>query len=404
LRAGRDLVFDTGMKPHGKFPKLLSLALAMASLSLVSTAAEKAQPAGKTLVYFGTYTGTKSKGIYVSQLDLATGMLSEPELAGEANKPSWVALHPNGKFLYAVDETDKLDGKIGGAVTAFAIAEGTGKLTRLNQQTSGGPGPCHVIVDAKGKALLVANYSGGSVESLPLTPDGKLGAPATFIKHEGSGLIPGRQAAAHAHGAYVDAGNNFVFVPDLGMDKVMIYKLDASTAKLTPNDPPSATLKPGSGPRHFAFGQRGRQAYVINEISCTVTAFDYDAKKGALTEIQTISTLPPGEAVKKGFSTAELDMHPNGRFLYGSNRGHDTIVVFAVDEKTGKLTYVENTATQGKTPRGFGVDPSGQYLVCGHQDSDNAGVFRIDQKTGKLTATGQLVELGKPVCVQFLER
>jgi len=257
-------------------------------------------------------------------------------------------------------------------------------------------------VDRAGKNVLVANYGGGSIACLPIGPDGKLAEAASFIQHEGSSVNPGRQKGPHAHGIYTDAASQFVFVPDLGLDKVMIYKLSAAGGKLTPNDPPFAAVAPGSGPRHFGFTPNGRFGYVINEMLCTMTAFSYDAKRGALKEVQTVSTLPAGVAVEKGFSTAEVFAHPNGKFLYGSNRGHDTIAVFAIDPKTGKLTAIQHAPSVVKVPRGFGIDPTGRYLIAGGQNSDNAAVFRIDGSTGKLSPTGQIVTVGSPVCVVFL--
>lgn len=361
-----------------------------------SLAANAAAPK-EELVYFGTYTRGVSKGIYVSRLNLATGKLTEPELAAEAKNPGFVAIHPNKRFLYAVGEVDK-----GGGVSAFAIDAKTGKLSLLNGQSSGGAGPTHLAVDRAGKNVLVANYGGGSVACLPIDADGKVREATSFIQHEGSSVNPGRQKGPHAHGIYTDAANQFVFAPDLGLDKVMIYKLDAARGKLTPNNPAFAAVPPGSGPRHFDFTPNGRFGYVINEMLCTMTAFSYDAKRGALKEVQTVSTLPAGVEVQKGYSTAEVFAHPNGKFLYGSNRGHDTIAVFAIDQKTGKLTLVQHEPSVVKIPRGFGIDPTGQYLIAAGQNSDNAAVFRIDQKTGKLSATGQIVQVGSSVCVVFL--
>jgi len=250
--------------------------------------------------------------------------------------------------------------------------------------------------------VLVANYGGGSVEVLPVRPDGGLQPASTFIQHTGSGANPQRQEAPHAHGIYLDAANRLAYVPDLGLDKLMIYRFDRAKGSLVANEPPSASVAPGSGPRHFALHPRGRFAYVINEIVCTVTAFACDPKRGELKEIQTLSTLPDGEAMKPSYSTAELFVHPSGRFLYGSNRGHDTIVVYAIDATTGKLTRVENVSTQGKIPRGFGIDPGGKWLLAGNQNSDNVVVFGIDSKSGRLTPTGQSIEVGAPVSVIFV--
>jgi len=355
-------------------------------------------------VYFGTYTGKSSKGIYVSQFDAATGRLSEPELAGEAASPSFLALSPNGKFLYSANEVSQFEGKKAGAVGAFAIDATNGKLKALNQQSSGGADPCHILVDASGRTVLVANYGGGSVEALPIRADGRLGDPATFIQHAGSSADKSRQEAPHGHCIVTDPSNRFALACDLGLDKVLIYKLDPAKAALATNDPAFGAVPPGSGPRHLAFRKDGKFAYVINEMACTVTAFSFDAKRGALTAIQNISSLPPGESVQKGFSTAEIEVHPSGKFVYGSNRGHDTIVAFAIDSKTGRLTLVGHQPTGGKIPRSFGIDPTGHWLLAANQNSDNVVLFRIDQKTGALSPTGTEIKVGSPVCVKFLEQ
>ncbi|MCX7887879.1 MAG: beta-propeller fold lactonase family protein, partial [Verrucomicrobiae bacterium] len=350
-------------------------------------------------VYFGTYTRTgKSKGIYRSLFNAVTGALGRPELVAETTNPSFLAIHPNRRLLYAVGE---LADKKGGAVCAFAI-EPSGKLTLLNQQSSVGAGPCHVNVDKTGKNVLVANYAGGSVAVLPIQSDGCLREASCFIQHVGSSVNPKRQQGPHAHSIFLDAANRFAFAPDLGLDKIMIYRFDADKGVLTPNDPAFATVAPGSGPRHFAFHPNGRFAYVINELSCTITAFRYDTKRGTLTEIQTVSTLPQGETVQPNYSTAEVVVHPNGKFLYGSNRGHDTIAVFAIDRRSGKLTPIQHAPVLGQIPRNFNLDPTGRWLLAAHQNSDSVVVFRVDTDTGKLTPTDQRIELGAPVCVKFV--
>jgi 6-phosphogluconolactonase len=224
---------------------------------------------------------------------------------------------------------------------------------------------------------------------------------SSFVQHAGSSINPKRQTSPHAHAFYLDSGNRFAFAPDLGLDKVMIYRFDAAHGKITPNEPAFASVSPGSGPRHFAFHPSGRSAYVINELLCTITGFRYDSGKGTLRDIQTLSTLPEGESLQVGYSTAEIFVHPNGKFLYGSNRGHDTIAVFAIDRKTGKLTPVQHVSTQGKIPRNFNLDPTGSYLLAANQGSDNVVVFRADPTTGRLTPTGQGISLGAPVCIEF---
>jgi 6-phosphogluconolactonase len=398
------------LKPSGQLLFHLSMntpfRLACCALSLISAISTlppaRAATTTELLVYFGTYPGPKSRGIYVSRLDLGTGHLSAPELAGELASPSFVALHPQGRFLYSVSEVGNFNGAKSGAVAAFAIDPSSGKLTLINEQPSRGEGPCHLSVDPLGKAVLVANYTGGSCAALPIRPDGGLQPATAFIQHHGSSVNQQRQQGPHAHGIYLDRNDRFAFVPDLGLDQIMIYKFDPAEGSLLPNDPPFAAVSPGSGPRHFAFHPSSKFAYVINEMLCTVTAFAYDSERGRLATLQTISTLPAGEALSPRYSTAELEMHPTGKFLYGSNRGYNTIVVFAVDPASGQLTAVQQVPTQGKTPRGFGIDPTGHFLIAGNQDSDTALVFRIDPVTGQLSPTGQTLELGAPVCVRFL--
>ncbi|MDB6030517.1 MAG: pgl 1 [Verrucomicrobiales bacterium] len=358
-----------------------------------------AQAAERCIAYVGTYTGAKSKGIYAYELDRASGELKPLGLAAEVKSPSFLAIHPNKKFLYAISEIDTFDGKKAGGVSAYSIDAESGKLTLLNQQTSGGPGPCHVAVDKSGKVVLVANYGGGSIESIPLLADGKLGDVGTFIQHQGKSADASRQEGPHAHSVNISPDNHYVVAADLGLDKLLVYQLDTSKGTLTPNDPPYATVKAGSGPRHFSFHPNGRYGYLINEMACTITGFTWDEKKGILKEIETVSTLPG--PVEKGFSTAEVQVHPKGKFLYGSNRGHNSIAVYEI-ARNGTLRQVEIQPTQGKTPRNFGIDPTGQWLLAANQDSDNIVVFKIDPKTGKLQSTGKTVEVGMPVCVEFL--
>jgi 6-phosphogluconolactonase len=377
--------------------KRMGLILA-AFMALSGTVTNAAPPENSEIaVYFGTYTGPKSKGIYLSRLDLTSGKLSAPIVAGEIAQPSFLALHPNRRFLYAVNETGE-GRRSTGQVTAFAVGA-DGKLTLLNQQPSRGSGPCHLVVDRAGKNVLLANYGGGSVAAFPIGADGRLGASTGFVQHTGSSVNPQRQKEPHAHSINLDAANHFAVAADLGLDKVLVYRFDVAKGTLTPNEPPSTSVKGGSGPRHFAFHPNGRNAYVINEMASTVTAFQYDAEKGVLKELQTVSTLPQG--YKGESDTAEVQVHPSGKFLYGSNRGHDSIAVFAI-EANGTLRYVENTPTGGRTPRNFGLSPDGRYLLAANQDSDNVVVFRIDSKSGRLASTGNTLAIPSPVCVKFL--
>jgi len=365
-------------------------------------AARQSLPAarGERLVFFGTYTRKLSKGIYLSRFNSADGKLSEPELAAELTNPSWVALHPKRRALYSVAETSNYQGQKTGAVAAFALDPATGKLTKLNELPSHGTSPCHITVDRSGRCAVVANYGTGSVACYPIKSDGSLGEASAVIQHTGSGPNQSRQQGPHAHQAVISQDNRFVFIPDLGLDKVMIYRLDPAKGTLTPNDPPFASTPPGAGPRHMAFHPKGRSAYVICELTSVIAAYSYDASRGAFNQLTTVSTLPPDFSGRN--STAEIEVHPNGRFLYGSNRGHDTIAVFSIDASTGTLTLVEHVSTQGKTPRNFKIDPSGSFLLAANQDTDNVLVFRIDPSTGRLSPTGQSVQVGAPVCVEFL--
>ena len=381
---------------------LLAAGVAILSVTAFGQAG-RSSSSGDMLVYFGTYTGEKSKGVYVSRLDLASGALSRPELAAETASPSFLAVHPSQNFLYAINEIGNFQGKESGSVSGFAIDRNSGQLRALNQQPSVGRGPAHLVVDKAGRNVLVANYGGGSVAVVPIATDGTLKPPSAFIQHTGGSVDPQRQKGPHAHSINLDPANRFAYAADLGLDKVLVYRFDADKGSLVANDPPFAQVAPGAGPRHFAIHPNGF-AYVINEMSMTVTAFRRDTERGSLTELQTLSTLPPGQSVASGFSTADVQVHPSGRFLYGSNRGHDSIVVFTIDQNSGRLTYLENRPTQGSTPRGFGIDPSGSYLLAANQRSDSVVVFRIDKQTGRLTPTGHTIEVGAPVCVKFVER
>jgi 6-phosphogluconolactonase len=356
---------------------------------------------GRVRVYVGTYTGGKSQGIYTCELDLATGALRRQHVTGGIRNPSFLALHPNRRFLYAVSEVDDLPDGQSGAVAAFGVDPADGRLTPLNHQSSRGAGPCHLVVDRTGKNVLVANYGSGSIAVLPIAQDGKLAPASSAIQHRGSSKDPSRQKGPHAHSINVAPDNRFAFVADLGLDKVLVYRFDAVKGALEANDPPSVAISPGSGPRHFAFHPSGKFAYVINEIKQTVTALKYDPARGTLEEVQTISTLPGGLVVP-GNSTAEVQVHPSGKFLYGSNRGHDSIAMFSIDEGTGRLTLLGNQPTGGKTPRNFGIDPSGAYLLVANQDSDTITVHRIDLKSGRLQKTEHSASVPSPVCLKML--
>ena len=364
--------------------------------------AASATPKGKYFVYIGTYTeeGSKSKGLYAYRFDAATSELSPIGLVAETTNPSFLAVHPNHRFLYAVNEVTHYRGWSSGAVSAFAIDHATGKLTFLNKVPSRGADPCYVTIDKSGKYVLVANYTGGSVATFPVLEDGRLGEASAFVQHSGHGTNPERQEGPHAHSIDMSPDNHFALVDDLGLDELLVYRFDRAKGSLTPNDPKCAKLNPGAGPRHFAFHPNGKFAYVISELQSAVTAFAYDPASGALHSLQTVSTLP------KDFTghndDAEVEVHPSGKFLYASNRGHDSIAVFAIDAGKGTLTPVDYVATGGKTPRSFEIDPTGSLLFAANQKSGNIVVFRIDAETGRLTPSGKVLEVSEPVCVKFV--
>ena len=354
----------------------------------------------KFRAYVGTYTGAKSQGIYTFTFDAVTGEMGPVELAATAVNPSFLAMAPDRRHLYAVGEIGEA-GKKGGVVSAFAI-EADGKLTLLNEVSTVGAGPCHLTVDKTGRMVLAANYGGGSVVSFPVKADGSLGEHTGFVQHTGRSVTP-RQSQSNAHSVNISPDNRFVLVADLGLDQVLTYKIDPASATFAPHDPALVKTTPGSGPRHLYFHPNGRFAYVINEIALTITVFSFDAARGMLAEIQTVSTLPLADAAapKSSWSTAEIAVHPNGKFLYGSNRGHDTIAIYAIADD-GKLALVQNTAAEVKVPRHFALDPTGQWLFTEGQKSGDIALFRVDSGTGLLTFTGKRLEVGSPVCLKFI--
>jgi 6-phosphogluconolactonase len=352
----------------------------------------------KLWVYVGTSENAPGKGIYRFGFDSATGEAGPVELAAEAARPTFLALHPNRPLLYAVNAIAEFQGQKTGAVSAFARDARTGTLRLLNQQPSGGTGPCHVIVDHGGQNVLVANYGSGSVACLPIDAEGRLKPPSSVIQHTGSSVNSTRQEGPHAHSINLDAAGRFAFAADLGLDKILIYRFDAANGTLT--DPPSVSTAAGAGPRHLAFHPSGRFAYVINELNSTVTAFSYDPAAGALREIQTITTLP-GDFADENYP-AEVLAHPSGKFLYGSNRGHDSIVLYTIDVQTGRLAPAGHQPSGGKGPRGFNLDPSGAWMILGNQGSNNVLVMRVDTERGTLTPTGQELAAPTPICFKLV--
>lgn len=377
---------------------------ALAAGSLPAAAAERH-------VWFGTGTRgeSKSEGIYVATFDTTTGALSAPRLAAQASNPSFLALHPSLPVLYAVAEVPDVEGRPGGGVSAFAIDDATGGLTLLNSQSSGGAGPCHVTVDAAGSVALAANYGGGSAICLRLAADGRLepvtaGSPGGFMQHAyerepGPGFNAGRQEKPHAHSINPAPDGRFAVVCDLGLDKVFVHALDTAKGVLAPHT--AAVLPAGAGPRHFAFHPGGRFGYAVNELDLTVTALAFDAQAGTLTPVETVSTLPADVTERAGFSTAEVVVHPTGRFVYASNRGHDSIAKYEVDGTTGRLRFRGVEPIRGKTPRNFVLAPGGRFLLAAGQGSDTVTVFAIDEATGGLTFTGTSITVPTPMCIRF---
>ena len=344
----------------------------------------------EAVVYIGTLNETA--GIHSWRMDLASGKMEKMGLAADLKYPVFQALHPNRRILYSVSGVDKCD------VCAFSIDPQTGKLGLINKVDSHGICTAYISLDKTNKNLLAANYGDGSVSVFPVHADGSLGEASDVVKHHGEGNDP--KEHANAHSIIVSPDNRFVLAADLGLDRIFVYRFDAAKGKLTPNDPPFVKTSKGAGPRHVVFHPSGRFVYVINETQNTILVFAWDKSTGTMTEVQTISTLP--QDFKGTSYGAEVRVDPRGRFLYGSNRGHDSIAVFKIDQRSGKLELVECVSTQGKFPRHFDLDPTGSWLVAANQQSNNLIVYAIDRKTGKLKDTGARYEVAMPSCVRFL--
>lgn len=373
------------------------------ALVLFSRAASpQAAPAkSQYIAYVGTYTTkTESKGIYAFRFDTEKGQLTPIGVAAESVDPSFVVVHPNGKYLYAVNEVGNFNGGSTGAVSAFSIDAKTGALKLLNQVPTRGAGPCHLSLDKTAAFVLVANYDSGNIASFPIQGDGSLATASGFVQHSGSGPNKERQEGPHAHWIGTSPDNRFALVADLGLDEVIVYGFDSSQGTFTPSLSGFAKLKPGAGPRHVAFAPSGKFVYVLSEMESSVTAFGYQEKTGALKELQTISALPKDYSGRK--EAAEICVHPSGKFLYSSNRGHDSIAAFSINQAKGTLKSLGQVLTGGKTPRHFAIDPTGDYLLAENQESNNIVVFHIDAATGSLTPTGQTVEVPSPVCITFV--
>jgi len=352
------------------------------------------------LMYVGTYTDKGSKGIYAYRFDPDTGATEAIGLVAESPNPSFLAVDPTHKYVYAVNETDNFQGGHTGAVSVFVIDRDTGKLTLLQEVSSLGAGPAHVSLDKTGRYLLVANYDSGNIAVFPIEKDGRLGPRSAFVQHAGSSVNKERQAGPHAHEILPSNDNQFVLTADLGLDELLVYRFDPKSGSLTPNNPAFAKISPGAGPRHFAIAPSGKFVYLVNEMSSTVKVFAFAADKGQLQEQQTISTLPAG--FKGENTTAEIEVDAKGKFLYVSNRGDDSIAVFAIDPHNGKLAFVERVPTGGKTPRHFALDPTGKWLFAANQDSNDISVFQVGPTGGRLKPTSNSLKLATPVSVVFV--
>jgi 6-phosphogluconolactonase len=371
--------------------------LSIPGLFAIAAAVETRVFGSARAVYVGTYTGETSKGIYAFRFDDSTGGLTPIGLVAETPSPSFLTAGANGRFVFAVNELQSFEGAASGSVSSFAVDPATAKLTGISVQSSRGAGPCHLALDRTGRYLAVANYSGGNFALFPVGADGRL-QPATRVV-AGSRSDPAASPARPlGHMVGFDARNRFMVAADKGLDRLLVYRFDPSKGELTPNRPSFVELPAGSGPRHFAFHPNGTWLFAINELAATITTFSWDPESGRLTASGSVSTRPADVATG---STAEIVVHPNGRFVYGSNRGHDSIAVFAVGSG-GALTLVEYQSTRGRTPRNFALDPTGRWLIAANQQSHTLAVFSIDQKTGALSPVGGLTSVGSPVSILFI--
>jgi 6-phosphogluconolactonase len=351
-------------------------------------------------VYFGTSATDASRGIYVSKLDEETGTLSPARRAADKSDSVFMVFSPDHRHVYSLAEVPGPGPKPLEAIESYAVDPGSGGLASVGERVSDGPEGCHISVDPSGRCILVSNYNGHYIEVFPILADSTVGGRTCLVRHSGSGPNPARQQQAHPHSANVDPTGRFAVVADLGLDRLFVYRLDAVSGTLSPNDPPFARVAPGAGPRHFAFHPDGRHAFVINEMGGSITAMNWDSEKGVLTPYQTISILPGG--FQGSNTSAEVVVGKSGNVVYGSNRGDDSIVVLAFDPASGALTFVQRMADGIKTPRNYAIDPSGKWLVCGNLTGNSANVYRIGAGTGRLTLSGT-IQVPQPLCVRFLQ-
>ncbi len=386
---------------HNRRYFLKTTAITTLSLAL-NTRAFPTPDDDELTLYIGTYTSGSSnpgEGIYIYRMNEKTAELSHYKTVTGITDPSFLAVDSKRRYLYAVNEVEQFEGKASGSVSAFSIDKKTGDLNLLNKQSTSGGSPCHLIVDEKGNYVLVANYSGGSIAVLPISEGGSLGMPGNVVQHRGSSVNKDRQTGPHAHCIEFDKSNRYALAVDLGLDKILVYKFDKKSGQLLANKVPSIDVSPGDGPRHLTFHPNGKFVYVINEVSNTIIAFVYEKDDGTLKRVQTVATLPLGFSGRSW--TAEIAISESGKFLYGSNRGHDSIVSYSIDEDSGHLSYIEHVSTQGKHPRHFTIAPNGKFLLVANRDSDSIVSFRIDKDSGRLSPTGQITSVPKPVCLLF---
>ena len=357
------------------------------------------------LAFIGTYTSgnvvnknLQSKGIYVLGYDSEKGDLEILNTAFEKDNPSFLTISPNGDYLFSVGE---IDDKRGGALSSYKIDKENCSISIVNSISTGSKGPCHLMTDLNGSVLLAANYAGGASTLAKINPDGSLDENVQVIQHVGSSVNPERQLEPHAHSINVSPSGNYALVPDLGTDKIILYKIDHSKSKLISNEPSFAKVSPGMGPRHLEFHPNGKVVYVINELGATITVFDYDDENGILNEVETVSTLPSDFNQK---SCADIHISKDGKYLYGSNRGHNSIAIYKVSEDGRKIENIDFQSTLGETPRNFALDPKGNFLLAANQDSSDIFTFKINKESGKLDPTGSKIDIPYPVCIKFLER
>ena len=368
-------------------------------VGVVSGAVAYGADSGELIVFISAFASGEDGAIHAFRLDPVAGRLTQIQKTTDAEHPFFMALSTDRRFLYAIHAPGKFGGEVDEQVAAYEVVGNTGRLKLLGRQSSLGTAACYLDVDATGKTLLVANYSSGSVASLPVREDGSLGKAVSFVQHEGGSVNTARQQGPHAHSIVVSPNNRFAYSADLGIDKLLGYRLDPEAAKLSPNRQPFVRTSPGAGPRHLTFHPGGRHVYVINELDNSVTLIDYDSETGILIERETISTLPEG--FDGTTHCADLKITPNGRFLYGTNRGHDSIAAYAIGDD-GRLTLLEIEPSLGQGPQNLAITPGGELLLCANMPGDNVVVFRIDPKTGLLTPVGEPVSMPKPSCVMIL--